>query len=113
MSNKVVAVMHSSDDVRSALDQFLSEAELERRARRADPVITVDRGNVFLDPREVKLDALEAGARTTRSMSHSPEFTNVTKAQLWPMLAAAFVALGVTMIILSTLARSGLLGPQL
>jgi hypothetical protein len=81
---------------KSALDEFLPESVLasEISRFRGEP-----RGEIelFVSADDVQLDPIEAVARP-----------NSSTVQVWPMLAAALVAIGVSMLALAAFARFGL-----
>ena len=79
---------------KSALDEFLPEHLLGRQGPGVETHLRVD-------PRDVQLDPIERLART-------PLVRSSRQAQLWPMLAAALVALGVSVIALAVFASYGL-----
>ena len=84
---------------RDALDEFLPEttstADVVRH--RGEQCGEID---LFISPQEVQVDPLDAIAR-----SAAP--ANSSSVQLWPMLAAALVAIGVTMLAMAALATFG------
>lgn len=84
---------------KSALDEFLPESALasEISRFRGEPRGEID---LFVSADDVHLDSIEAVARSSRGNSSSVE--------LWPMLAAALVAIGVSMLALGAFARFGL-----
>jgi hypothetical protein len=84
---------------KSALDEFLSESVLasEISRFRGEPRGEID---LFVSADDVQLDSIEAVTRSPRAPS--------TSVQVWPMLAAALVAIGVSMLALAAFARFGL-----
>lgn len=76
-----------------ALDEFLPEHLI---GRQGPAVVT----HLRMDPRDVQLEPIER-LRTPSGRSSRQE-------QLWPMLAAALVALGVSVIALAVFASYGL-----
>lgn len=85
---------------KSALDEFLSESALasEISRFRGEPHGAID---LFVSAEDVQLDPIEVVAR------RAPR-ANSSSVQLWPMLAAALVAIGVSMLALAAFARFGL-----
>jgi hypothetical protein len=91
VSNNIVS-LSSNHPAKSSLDQFFPERALalKRRPGSGDDV----HPDLHLAPSEVTIDLLEqARART------SPE--------LWPIIAAGFVAVGVSILALSAVATLG------
>jgi hypothetical protein len=84
---------------KSALDEFLPESALasEISRFRGEPRGAID---LFVSAQDIQLDPIEVVARRAPG-------TNSSSVQLWPMLAAAFVALGVSMLALAAFARFG------
>jgi hypothetical protein len=82
----------------SALDEFLPESALasEISRFRGEPHGAID---LFVSAQDIQLDPIEVVARRAPGTNSS--------VQLWPMLAAAFVALGVSMLALAAFARFG------
>ena len=72
---------------RSALDEFLPELDVRRESHHA----RVDPGEVDLEPVSFLPEPAE-GPLAPIAVESS------TRAQLWPMLAAAFVGIGVTIL---------------
>lgn len=85
---------------KSALDEFLPESALasEISRFRGEPRGAID---LFVSADDVQLDPIEVVVRQTPRTSSS-------SVQLWPMLAAALVAIGVSMLALAAFARFGI-----
>ncbi len=84
---------------KSALDEFLPESALasEISRFRGEPRGAID---LFVSAEDVQLEPIEVLARR-------PPRANSSSVQLWPMLAAALVAIGVSMLALAAFARFG------
>ena len=84
---------------KSALDQFLPESAFTAEVPRIRGEL---RGEIelFVDPDEVQLESIDVIARSTKAASSS-------SVQMWPMLAAALVAIGVSMLAMAAFARFG------
>ena len=76
--------MASARPVRSALEEFLPEVDLQRNAQ-----------DIRVDPREIHLEPVGLVSESVLT-SHAQD--NPAQAQLWPMLAAALVGIGVTLL---------------
>ena len=87
---------------KSALDEFLPERVFTPDVRRDSR--TDERRPDHLPATEILLDPIEQVARTVVVTKQSP-------VQLWPMLAAAFVALGVSLLVLALFAKYTHLAP--
>ncbi len=78
-----------------ALDEFLPERLFDMGVRgdgeRGSPIM------YLLSPNDVQLDPMEH--------VHHPATVTAPSVQLWPMLAAGFVALGVTLLVLTIFAK--------
>ena len=84
---------------KNALDEFLPESALTSEVSRFRGEL---RGQIdlFVSADDVQLDPIEdVGRRQPRANSSS--------VQMWPMLAAALVAIGVSMLALAAFARFG------
>ena len=92
-----------------SLDQFLPESTIQRAAG------SRVRGDGDLDPLEVRLESIELFAQAP---SVTPKVRDVaaprqriaansSQVQIWPMLAAALVAMGVSMLALAAFAKIG------
>ena len=79
----------------NALDEFLPERvfDLGVRGDGERDISIVD----LLSPNDVRLDPIEH--------VHHPATVAAPSVQLWPMLAAGFVALGVTLLVLTIFAE--------
>ena len=100
MSNKIIPMLTSDQDGKSPLDEFLPEslfAPEVRGDRRND-----DSNANVLPPNEVQLDPIE--------QLRLAVVTKPSTVQLWPMLAAGLVAVGVTMLALSIVSKYTALG---
>lgn len=84
---------------RSALDEFLPESASTSDILRHTGEL---RGEIelFVAPDDVQLDPIDAIAQ-----SAAP--ANSSSVQMWPMLAAALVAIGVSMLAMAAFARFG------
>lgn len=82
---------------KSALDEFLPEAEITSEVSRFRGEL---RGEIdlFVSADEVQLDPIEVVAR-------SEWRANSSSVQVWPMVAAALVAIGVSLLALAAFAR--------
>ena len=100
MSNNIISMNNGPRrPTHSALDEFLSESAIQRvsgpdRKPRVDPQPPVEPMEVVLEPIEV----IWQQSATTTQKAASP-------VQIWPMLAAALVALGVSLLALALLAK--------
>ena len=87
---------------RDALDEFVSESTLQRvgaadaRASRVDPLPKVE-------PLEVCLEPIEVIWKQATNVPTTPEPS--AKVQFWPMLAAALVAFGVSLLAVATITK--------
>ena len=96
MSNNIIPMTPSRRAAKSALDEFLPErafapdVQLARRREGADFGL--------IPPSEVQLDPIEQVQRPAPAKEPSA-------VQLWPMLAAAFVAFGVTLLALAVFSK--------
>ena len=81
---------------KSALDEFLPERVFTPDVRRDSR--TDGRRPDHIPATEILLDPIEQVASTVVVTKQSP-------VQLWPMLAAAFVALGVSLLVLALFAK--------
>ena len=77
---------------RSALDEFLPEVDLRHAGR-----------NIHVDPREIHLEPLGAGLQPVEAPL-APIMVE-SSAQFWPMLAAALVGIGATILGLAAFSR--------
>jgi hypothetical protein len=84
---------------KSALDEFLPESALTSEISRFRGEV---RGEIdlFVSADDLQLDPIEDVARRDRR-------ANSSSVQMWPMLAAALVAIGVSMLALAAFARFG------
>lgn len=91
--------MASQGAGKSALDEFLPESALasEIARFRGEPHGAID---LFVSADDIQLDPIDVVARRTPRADSS-------SVQLWPMLAAALVAIGVSMLALAAFARFG------
>lgn len=98
VSNEVI-LMNTHSAGKNALDEFLPESVFtpEVRGRGEEPAIAA---HLFLSPDDVQLDPIEV-------VSQSPTAANSASVQLWPMLAAALVAIGVSMLALAVFEKFG------
>ena len=85
---------------KSALDEFLPESALasEISRFRGEPRGAID---LFVSAEDVQLEPIEV-------LTRRPPRANSSSVQLWPMLAAALVAIGVSMLALAAFARFGI-----
>ena len=96
VSNNIIPMTPSRRAAKSALDEFLPERlfapEVQREQR-------VGASNLnLLPPNEVRLDPVE-------QVHRSAPVKEPSGVQLWPMLAAAFVAFGVTLLALAVFSK--------
>ena len=84
---------------KNALDEFLSESVFTPAAHTRGPL----RGEIelYVAPEDVQLDSIDAIAQPATP-------ANSSSVQMWPMLAAALVAIGVAMLALAAFARFGI-----
>ena len=82
---------------KSALDDFLPE-RASGGAERGD-------ANSFIDPAEVRLEPLDGRPGQPEGMHHFAADPSSSQVQAWPMLAAALVALGVSLLALAAFAK--------
>jgi hypothetical protein len=78
VSHQTISMTTAPRTGRSALEEFLPEVDIRR-----------DNVGSLMDPREIQLEPLRDG---------SDLMDNSTRAQLWPMLAAALVGLGAAIL---------------
>jgi hypothetical protein len=85
---------------KNALDEFLSESVFTPAAPHTRGPL---RGEIelYVAPEDVHLDAIDAIAQPATP-------ANSSSVQMWPMLAAALVAIGVSMLALAAFARIGI-----
>jgi hypothetical protein len=81
---------------KSALDQFLPERMFAADARRSGGATHIDAADVTIEPIEMHKEIAPATA------------TPSTQVQPWPMLAAALVAIGFSLLAFAAFARFGL-----
>ena len=81
---------------KNALDEFLSESVFTTHTR--GPL----RGEIelYVAPEDVRLDSIDAIAQSTTAAKST--------VQIWPMLAAALVAIGVSILAMAAFARFGI-----
>ncbi len=97
MSNKIIQMASPRRRVTSALDEFLPELDVDGAAPRA-----------HIDPREIHLEPIGFHAQPLEQPL-SPIVVESSKgAQLWPMLAAALVGIGATILAFAGFARFAL-----
>jgi hypothetical protein len=83
-----------------ALDQFLPE-----RMFAADAQHTA--GATPIDPSEVHLEPIVPRRASVQSIARPPVVPPSSQVQPWPMLAAAMVAIGVSLLAFAAFARFG------
>ena len=95
LTNKMTLQTATAKGRKSALDEFLPELDVQRdnREARIDPD-EIDFDPIVIDPEHV---AAPFGSATT----------DPSRAQLWPMLAAALVGVGAAILAFSAFARLG------
>ena len=99
MSNKIVPINVSSRADRSALDDFLPEIAVQTASR-------PEGRDTHLDLSEVRLEPVTAIDEFAQPETQPMSTTNQsTKVQFWPMLAAACVVLGISLLALALFAR--------
>lgn len=94
LSNKMILQSATDRGGKSALDEFLPELDARRESREAR-----------IDPGEIDLDTI--GLRIEPAAAHRAAAATDPGAQLWPMLAAALVGVGVAILAFSAFARLG------
>lgn len=82
---------------KNALDEFLPESVFTPDVSRIRGEL---RGELLVAPDDVQLDPIDAIARSAVP-------ANSSSVQMWPMLAAALVAIGVSMLVMGAFARFG------
>lgn len=87
MSNRINPITAAQRPGRSPLDEFLPELDVRRETRE----IQVDPREIHLEPVGLRPDLVEAPLAPV-VMERSK------RAQLWPMLAAALVGIGATIL---------------
>jgi hypothetical protein len=92
VSNKIIHMTRPRTRA-SALDEFLPEVDF--RASR----------NVHVDPREIYLEPLGAGPQPVEAPLAPIMVESSKTAQFWPMLAAALVGIGTTILGLAAFSR--------
>ena len=93
MSNKIIHMAQPRTGA-SALDEFLPELDLGRASR-----------NVHVDPREIHLEPLGVGPHAVDGPLAPITVESSKTAQFWPMLAAALVGIGTTILGLAAFSR--------
>jgi hypothetical protein len=83
---------------KNALDEFLPESVFTPDVSRIRGELRGET-ELLVAPHEVQLDPIDAIARAVPANSSS--------VQMWPMLAAALVAIGVSMLVMGAFARFG------
>lgn len=79
---------------RSALDEFLPELDVRRESR-----------HTRVDPADVHIEPVSFLPEQGEAPLAPIVVESAARAQLWPMLAAAFVGIGVTILALVAFAR--------
>ena len=87
VSNKIIQMAASRRRAASALDEFLPELDL----RRATP-------HAHIDPREIHLEPVGFHLQPAEQPLGSIGVESSKHAQFWPILAAALVGIGVTIL---------------
>ena len=80
----------------SALDQFLPEH-----------MFAVHMQTVLIDPAEVQLEAFAPGDATAESPTRPHVAPPSSQVQAWPMLSAAMVAIGISLLAFAAFAKFG------
>jgi hypothetical protein len=93
MSNKIIHMTRSRPGA-SALDEFLPELDLRRAGR-----------NFHVDPREIHLEPVGVGPHPVDGPLAPIMVESSKTAQFWPMLAAALVGIGATILGLAAFSR--------
>jgi hypothetical protein len=93
VSNKIIH-MTRPRMAASALDEFPSELELRGETL-----------NIHVDPREIHLEPVGAGPHPLEAPLAPIMVESSKTAQFWPMLAAAFVAIGATILGVAAFSR--------
>lgn len=86
MSNKIISMPAAPRPIRNALEEFLPELDPQRNAH-----------DNQVDPREIHLEPVGLGSESVVTATSAPA-DNPAQVQLWPMLAAALVGIGVTLL---------------
>ena len=93
------------DDIdNSALDAFLPESALEHVGVSADDSARVD-PQPRVEPLEVILEPIEVIWQESQVTTSPASSRPSSQVQVWPMLAAALVALGVATLVLAVFAK--------
>jgi hypothetical protein len=93
VSNKIIHMTKPRTGA-SALDEFLPELDLRHASR-----------NIHIDPREIDLEPVGAGPHPVEAPLAPIMVESSTTAQFWPMLAAALVGIGATIVGLAAFSR--------
>ena len=96
MSNKIIQ-MASPRRVTSALDEFLPELDVHDAAPRA-----------HIDPREIHLEPIGFHPHPVEQPLSPIAVESSRRAQFWPMLAAALVGIGATILAFAGFSRFAL-----
>jgi hypothetical protein len=83
----------STSGGKSPLDAFLPEAAFKAR-------VGESRDEAYIEPAEVQLDPVEA-------VGKSPMPSKAGTIEIWPMIAAALIAIGVSMLAMAAVAKFG------
>lgn len=78
----------------SALDEFLPELDLRRASR-----------NIYVDPREIHMEPVGVEPQSVEAPLAPIMVESSKTAQFWPMLAAALVGMGATILGLAAFSR--------
>ena len=97
--SKIIPMTTTTRGERSALDEFLPEVTFT-------PQPAVD-ASAFLDPADVRLDPIEPHNDLRVAPRRTDTGAVQSDVQVWPMAAAACVALGVSLLALALFARIG------
>ena len=82
---------------KNALDEFLPESVFTPEFPQM-PGELLGQIEVYVAPAEVQLDSIDAVARSAAT-------ANSSSVQMWPMMAAALVTIGVSMLAMAAFAR--------
>jgi hypothetical protein len=93
VSNKIIP-MTQPRRAASALNEFPSELELRRETL-----------NIHIDPREIHLEPVGSDPQLVAAPLGRSVVESSQTAQFWPMLAAALVGIGATIVGLAALSR--------
>ena len=97
--SKIIPMTTTTRGERSALDEFLPEVTFT-----SQPAVDA---SALLDPADVRLDPIGPRTDPTLALRKTDTGSVQSDVQMWPMAAAACVALGVSLLALALFARIG------